>query len=186
MSGTGHGGSRQARRGGGAVTSKSFAAGRCHVACGRARRPGRARAGQRPLGWLDALAVAVWLTGFVFEALGDWQLKRFRADPANKGRLMRAGVWRYTRRRTTLVTPPLVGPRRGCGRRRLVNGLQSSFDNIPAGARERCGHAQEHVTRVETRLPRAYIQSTRPSSTAASPPTRQVTGAGPDARASCL
>ncbi|HEY5016473.1 MAG TPA: DUF1295 domain-containing protein [Streptosporangiaceae bacterium] len=39
----------------------------------------------------------VWLGGFVFEVVGDWQLTRFRADPANKGRLMDRGLWRYTR-----------------------------------------------------------------------------------------
>lgn len=47
--------------------------------------------------WLDAVAVAVWLTGFFFEAVGDWQLARFKADPANKGKLLTSGVWRYTR-----------------------------------------------------------------------------------------
>jgi steroid 5-alpha reductase family enzyme len=53
--------------------------------------------GGGPLGWLDALGVAVWLLGFVFEAVGDWQLKRHIADPANKGVLMTSGLWRYTR-----------------------------------------------------------------------------------------
>jgi steroid 5-alpha reductase family enzyme len=47
--------------------------------------------------WLDYLAIPVWLLGFTFEALGDWQLSRFKADPANKGRLLTSGVWRYTR-----------------------------------------------------------------------------------------
>lgn len=55
------------------------------------------RAGPGALGWLDALAVAVWLTGFVFEAAGDWQLARFKANPANKGGVLTSGVWRYTR-----------------------------------------------------------------------------------------
>jgi len=50
-----------------------------------------------PLGLLDLVGVLVWLTGFGFEALGDWQLLRFLRDPANKGRLMTAGLWRYTR-----------------------------------------------------------------------------------------
>jgi steroid 5-alpha reductase family enzyme len=39
----------------------------------------------------------VWLAGFAFEAIGDWQLARFRADPANHGRIMDRGLWRYTR-----------------------------------------------------------------------------------------
>ncbi len=46
---------------------------------------------------LDVLGLAVWLTGFVFEALGDWQLKRFKALASNKGKVMRTGLWRYTR-----------------------------------------------------------------------------------------
>ena len=49
------------------------------------------------LTWLDGLAVAVWLVGFVFEAGGDWQLSRFLADPANRGKVMDRGLWRYTR-----------------------------------------------------------------------------------------
>ena len=46
------------------------------------------------LGWLG---VAVWIVGFVFEAGGDWQLNAFRNDPANKGKVMDRGLWRYTR-----------------------------------------------------------------------------------------
>ena len=46
---------------------------------------------------LDFAALAVWGVGFFFEAVGDWQLARFRADPTNKGKVMRTGVWRYTR-----------------------------------------------------------------------------------------
>lgn len=49
------------------------------------------------LTWLDGLGVLVWGVGFVFEAVGDWQLARFKADPANKGRVMNRGLWRYTR-----------------------------------------------------------------------------------------
>jgi steroid 5-alpha reductase family enzyme len=46
---------------------------------------------------LDYLGVLVWLVGFFFESTGDLQLVRFKADPANKGRVMDRGVWRYTR-----------------------------------------------------------------------------------------
>jgi steroid 5-alpha reductase family enzyme len=49
------------------------------------------------LGALDAAAVAVWLVGFLFEAVGDAQLARFKADPANRGLVMDRGLWRYTR-----------------------------------------------------------------------------------------
>ena len=35
--------------------------------------------------------------GLAFEAVGDEQLRRFRADPANRGQVMNRGLWRYTR-----------------------------------------------------------------------------------------
>jgi steroid 5-alpha reductase family enzyme len=46
---------------------------------------------------LDGLGVLVWAVGFFFEAVGDWQLARFKADPANRDQVMNRGVWRYTR-----------------------------------------------------------------------------------------
>jgi steroid 5-alpha reductase family enzyme len=45
----------------------------------------------------DVLGVIVWGIGFFFEAVGDLQLARFKADPANKGKVMDRGVWRFTR-----------------------------------------------------------------------------------------
>jgi steroid 5-alpha reductase family enzyme len=50
-----------------------------------------------PLGWLDLAGAALWLVGMVFEAGGDWQLARFKADPANRGKVLDTGLWRYTR-----------------------------------------------------------------------------------------
>ena len=35
--------------------------------------------------------------GFFFEAVGDWQMARFKANSANKGKVLNTGVWRYTR-----------------------------------------------------------------------------------------
>ena len=49
------------------------------------------------LTWLDYLGTAVWAIGFLFEAVGDWQLTRFKADPHNKGKVMDRGLWAYTR-----------------------------------------------------------------------------------------
>ena len=49
------------------------------------------------LGALDALGVALFATGLGFEAVGDWQLARFRAQPQNRGRVLDRGLWRYTR-----------------------------------------------------------------------------------------
>lgn len=43
------------------------------------------------------LGVAVWAVGLVFEAVGDWQLQRFRDDVASTGRVLDTGLWRYTR-----------------------------------------------------------------------------------------
>lgn len=50
-----------------------------------------------PLGWIDAVGVIVWWVGLFFEAIGDWQLARFKADPSNAGKVMDHGLWRYTR-----------------------------------------------------------------------------------------
>ncbi len=41
--------------------------------------------------------VALYLVGIFFEWVGDWQLARFKADPANEGKVMDKGLWRYTR-----------------------------------------------------------------------------------------
>ncbi|MFC8130487.1 DUF1295 domain-containing protein [Streptomyces sp. NPDC057302] len=50
-----------------------------------------------PVGALAAVGVLLWLVGLVFEGVGDYQLARFKADPANKGRLMDRGLWSWTR-----------------------------------------------------------------------------------------
>ncbi|WP_330456229.1 DUF1295 domain-containing protein [Streptomyces sp. NBC_00820] len=58
------------------------------------------QAAQYVPGPMTAAAVAgaaLWAVGFLFEAVGDAQLARFKADPANKGRIMESGLWRYTR-----------------------------------------------------------------------------------------
>lgn len=49
------------------------------------------------IAWTAVAGVAVWSAGFMFESVGDWQLARFRADPANHGKVMDSGLWRYTR-----------------------------------------------------------------------------------------
>ncbi len=49
------------------------------------------------LNLLDGIGVLLWCLGFGFEALGDWQLSRFLADPAMRGKVMDRGLWRYTR-----------------------------------------------------------------------------------------
>lgn len=49
------------------------------------------------LTWLDGLATLLWVVGLLFEAVGDWQLARFKADPAQRGMVMNRGLWAYTR-----------------------------------------------------------------------------------------
>ncbi|MGQ0841704.1 DUF1295 domain-containing protein [Actinokineospora sp.] len=56
-----------------------------------------AQYGEQSFGILGYLGVAVWLTGFLFETVGDWQLSRFAADPVNKGTVLATGLWRFTR-----------------------------------------------------------------------------------------
>lgn len=46
---------------------------------------------------LDGFAIVLWLIGFLFQAVGDWQLARFKRDPANKGKLFQSGLWSLTR-----------------------------------------------------------------------------------------
>jgi steroid 5-alpha reductase family enzyme len=52
-----------------------------------------------PKGWtaLTSAGLIIWLIGFVFETVGDDQLKRFKAKPENRGKLITDGLWRYTR-----------------------------------------------------------------------------------------
>jgi steroid 5-alpha reductase family enzyme len=50
-----------------------------------------------PLGYSDIAGVLVWIVGFFFEVVGDYQLRRFISNPDNKGRIMTSGLWRFTR-----------------------------------------------------------------------------------------
>ena len=49
------------------------------------------------LNLIDASALLIWIVGFTFEAGGDLQLARFKADPANRGKVLDTGFWKYTR-----------------------------------------------------------------------------------------
>lgn len=50
--------------------------------------------GPRPTDWIG---IALWLVGFAFQAIGDHQMNRFKADPANRGGIMDRGLWAHTR-----------------------------------------------------------------------------------------
>ncbi len=49
------------------------------------------------LGFFDYAGILLWITGLIFETGGDIQLSRFKADPANKGKVLDTGLWKYTR-----------------------------------------------------------------------------------------
>lgn len=49
------------------------------------------------LGWPAMAGIALWTLGFLFETVADRQLTRFRSDPANRGRVLDTGLWRYSR-----------------------------------------------------------------------------------------
>ncbi len=51
----------------------------------------------RPVRVIAWIGVALWIVGVFFEAVGDAQMERFRRDPANKGKVIDVGLWRYTR-----------------------------------------------------------------------------------------
>jgi steroid 5-alpha reductase family enzyme len=56
-------------------------------------------AADRPasLGVVAIPGVVLLVVGLAFEAIGDEQLRRFKADPESKGAVMDRGLWRYTR-----------------------------------------------------------------------------------------
>jgi hypothetical protein len=88
-------------------------------------------AGQAPLGWLDALGVVVIAVGLFFETVGDWQLSRFKADPANShgpGALGPDASSELLRRFLRLVGFLSVSS----GGRRMVDHLRSAVDFLSA------------------------------------------------------
>lgn len=46
---------------------------------------------------LDVVGILLWVIGFYFEAVGDWQMMRFKSKPNNKGKVLNKGLWKYTR-----------------------------------------------------------------------------------------
>lgn len=53
--------------------------------------------GDKALTLIDFIGLGVWIIGFIFEVIGDAQLKNFKKDPKNKGRIIKTGLWKYTR-----------------------------------------------------------------------------------------
>jgi steroid 5-alpha reductase family enzyme len=50
-----------------------------------------------PIGAWELAGFALAAFGIAFESVADAQLARFKADPANAGRVLTEGLWRYTR-----------------------------------------------------------------------------------------
>jgi len=49
------------------------------------------------IGGFAIAGMALWLAGFAFESAGDAQLRRFKKDPGNRGRILTRGLWKFTR-----------------------------------------------------------------------------------------
>jgi steroid 5-alpha reductase family enzyme len=49
------------------------------------------------VGKIEIVGIVVSLIGFAFESVSDYQLSAFKSDPANKGKVMDKGLWRYSR-----------------------------------------------------------------------------------------
>ena len=45
----------------------------------------------------DLIGLLIWMTGFYFESVSDHQLFQFMSDPLNKGKIMKYGLWHYSR-----------------------------------------------------------------------------------------
>lgn len=49
------------------------------------------------IGVIELVAIALWLSGFIFESVADQQLYRFKSDSTNKGKVLNKGLWAYSR-----------------------------------------------------------------------------------------
>ena len=49
------------------------------------------------LSWITYIGAVVFVLGFIWESLADWQLMQFKKETANKGKIMQSGVWAYSR-----------------------------------------------------------------------------------------
>lgn len=46
---------------------------------------------------ITIIGLIIWLFGFIFESVGDYQLSVFIKKPENKGKILQSGLWKYTR-----------------------------------------------------------------------------------------
>ena len=106
--------------------------------------------GPTPTALLPVLVagIAVWMVGVLFETVGDYQLRQFKADPANKGVIMDRGP-------VGVDAPPqllrrrrrVVGALAGHHRRLVVgvDGVVAGPDVVLPGVRHRGStHREDH------------------------------------------
>jgi steroid 5-alpha reductase family enzyme len=48
-------------------------------------------------GVIELIACVLWVAGFLFESIADYQLYRFKSDTENKGKVLDSGLWAYSR-----------------------------------------------------------------------------------------
>jgi steroid 5-alpha reductase family enzyme len=53
--------------------------------------------GSDEIRWNDLAGLAIFIVGFLFEVVGDYQLQAFKKKPENRGKLMDSGLYRYSR-----------------------------------------------------------------------------------------
>lgn len=51
----------------------------------------------KELNFFTGIGCIIWLLGFLFEMVGDWQLRLFKAKPENLGKILDQGLWAWTR-----------------------------------------------------------------------------------------
>lgn len=49
------------------------------------------------IGFYDILFSGLWLAGFFLESFADLELYKFKKNPANQGRILKEGLWKYSR-----------------------------------------------------------------------------------------
>jgi hypothetical protein len=102
-----------------------------------------------PPGLLAVAGSAVWLTGFVFESVGDRQLQQFKGDPARRGTVLDTGLWRYTRHPNYFGDAAVWAgpvPRRGGLLARRPDRPLPCTDDLDAGRQDReAAHGEGHV-----------------------------------------
>ena len=138
-----------------------------------------------PAGPLAVIGTVLFVAGFAFESVGDWQLARFKAS-AGPGQIMDRGLWRYTRHPNYFgdfcmwwglfgisvgswhELPALVGPLlmsfiliRGTGARMTDRRMTASRPRYA-----------DYVTRTSGFIPRPPKRAPQRSAAAATPPER--------------